>query len=146
MGRIAPDLLAACPAPLALFPRRAVDADDEPGDVLALVAHALAAAAALEVDARDDEQRRQQRSLGAEQPRHILGRRLDPHARLQPAADQLLRAGRLQRLGHLAAYLEQAVPLRLERVVEPPQRHLGKALAVDRLRARAGAVGPRPLA
>src|SRR5438552_8494124 len=141
MGRIAPDLLAACPAPLALLPRRAVDADDEPGDVLALVAHALTAAA-LEVDARDDEQRRQQRALGAEQPWHILGRRLDPHARLQPSADQLLRAGGLQRLGHLAAYLEQAVPLRLERVVEPLQRHLGKAVEVHRLRARAGAVAP----
>src|SRR5438477_11458051 len=126
MGRVAPDLLAACPAPLALLPRRAVDADDEPGDVLALVAHALTAA--LEVDARDDEQRRQQRALGAEQPRHILGRRLDPHARLQPAADQLLRAGGLQRLVHLAAYLQQAVPLRLELLVEPLQRHLGKAL------------------
>src|SRR5258708_7759245 len=123
MGRIAPDLLAACPAPLALFPRRAVDADDEPGDVLALVAHALAAAA-LEVDARADEQRRQRRALGGGQPRHILGRRLDPPARPQPAADQLLRAGRPQRLGYLAAPLEQAVPLGLERVVEPLQRHL----------------------
>src|SRR5262249_59400556 len=107
MGRVATDLLAAHPAPLALLARRAVDADDETGDVLTLVVHARTPRPRLEVDARDDEQRRQQGALGAEEARQVLRRRLDAHTCLERAADQLLSARGLERLGHLATNLEQ---------------------------------------
>src|SRR5207244_2033718 len=82
---------------------------------------------------RHDEERRQERSLRAEQLRQVLGRRGDAHPGLEPAADQALRAGRLEGLGHLAADLEQAAPLARQRVVEPLARRLREALEVDAL-------------
>src|SRR2546430_11809151 len=58
------------------------------------------------------------------------------------SADQALRAGRLEGLGHLAADLEQAAPLARQRVVEPLARRLREALEVDALRLDAGHVPP----
>src|SRR5689334_17695195 len=111
------DVLAPRPAALALLARRAVDADHQPGDVLALVGHARPCARPIELDARHDEHRRQELALGGEQRREILGRIDDPHRGLEPAADELRGARGLERLGHLAAYLEQPVPVAFERVV-----------------------------
>src|SRR5262245_44238730 len=60
MRRALPHALAAHPAPLTLLAARPVDADDEPGDVLAFVGDAGSGAPALERDPRHDEERRQE--------------------------------------------------------------------------------------
>src|SRR5256885_7277958 len=81
------DALAPHPTALALLAARAVHADHQARDVLALVGDARAGRGALEVDARHQEQRREQVALGLEQCRQILGRARDPHRGLQRAAD-----------------------------------------------------------
>src|SRR5437016_5076505 len=86
------DVLAPRPAPLALLTARAIDADDQPRDVLALVDDARARARALERHARHDEDRRQELALGGEKRRKILRRVADAHRGLQPAADQARQA------------------------------------------------------
>src|SRR5262249_2814657 len=91
-------VLAPRPATLALLAARTVHADHEPRDVLTLVGDARARGRALELHARHDEDRRQERALGAEERRQVLGRVDDPHRRLEPAADQLLGPRGLQRL------------------------------------------------
>src|SRR5262250_2644151 len=139
------DVLAARPAALTLLTACAVHADNQPRDVLALVRDARARARALELDARHDEDRRQELALGREQRRQVLGRVDDPHRRLEPAADQLLGPGGLERLGDLAPHFEQPVPVALERVVEPFARRVREALEVHALAVRAGRVTPRLL-
>src|SRR5215470_9022540 len=113
------DVHAARPAALPLLARRAVDTDHQAGDVLALVGDTRPRGRAIELDARHDERRRQELALGGEQCREILGRIDDPHRGLEPAADELRGPRGLERLGDLAADLQQAIPVALERVVEP---------------------------
>src|SRR5215467_9326318 len=137
--------LAARPAALALLAARTVHADDEAGDVLALIGHACPRAGAAELHARHDEDRRQECLLGGEERRQVFGRVDDPHRRLEPAADQLLGPGGLQRLGDLPPHLEQPVPVALERVVEPLARRVREAFEVHALASHAGHVAPRLL-
>src|SRR5262249_48649432 len=92
------DVLAARPAALALPTARAVDADDETRDVLALVRDARARVRAIERHARHDEDRRQQGALGAQQRWQVFRGARDAHRGLEPAADQLLGPRGLQRL------------------------------------------------
>src|SRR5262245_46002048 len=138
-------VLAPRPAALALLAARAVHAHDQPRDVLAVVGDARARSRALELDARHDEDRRQERALGPEQRRQVLGRGDDPHRRLEPATDQLLGSCGLQRLGDLAPHLEEAVPVALERVVEPFPRRVRKALEMHALASDPWHVAPRLL-
>src|SRR5438132_3973655 len=137
------DVLAPRPAPLALLPARAIDADDQPGDVLALVGDARTRSRALERHARHDEDRRQELALGGEKRRKILGHVRDPHRGLQPAPDQLPGPRGLERLRDLAPYLEQPIPVPPQRVVEPLPRGLREALEVHALAVGAGKVAPR---
>src|SRR2546425_6128191 len=137
------DVLAPRPAPLALLPARAIDADDQPGDVLALVGDARAQARALERHARHDEDRRQELAVGGEQRGKILGRVRDAHRGLQPAPDQLPGPRGLERLRAPAPPLEQPIPAPLQRVVEPLPRRLREALEVHALAVGTGKVAPR---
>src|SRR5687767_15967063 len=103
MAGVAAHLLRTRPAALALVARRAVDADDEAGDVLALVEDGGPTAVGREIHPGDDEERGQQLALAREELGEILRRGHDAHAGLEAAADELLGARRLERLGHLAA-------------------------------------------
>src|SRR5499433_2275141 len=138
-----PHVLAAHPAPLTLLAARPVDADDEPGNVLALIGDAGGSPGALECDSRHDEERGQELALGAQELGQILRGVHDPYRRLEPASDQLAVARRLERLRDLAAHLEEPIPFALERLVEPLARRLRKSLEVHTLGAGAGQVPPR---
>ena len=53
MGGVATDVLGPHPASLALLTGRAVDTDDQAGDVLALVDHAGPPGTGVQIDTRD---------------------------------------------------------------------------------------------
>src|SRR5882762_986819 len=140
MDGVRAHVLAAHPAALALLAARPVDADDETGNVLALVRDAGGGAGAVEVDPRHDEERRQKLALGAQELGQVLRGVRDPHGRLESAPDQLRVARHLERLRDLAAHLEEPVPVTLERLVEPLARRLRKPLEVHALGVGAGQV------
>src|SRR2546428_2946435 len=145
MRSVLADALTPHPAALALLAARAVHADHEARDVLALVGDGRRGRGALEIDARHQEERREQIALGLEQCRQILRRARDPHGGFQRAPDELLGARRLERLGDFAAHLKETVPVALERVVEPLPRRGREPPAGHALPPGAGRGPPRVL-
>src|SRR5437660_864358 len=128
------DVLAPRPAPLALLPARAIDADDQPGDVLALVGDARTRSRALERHARHAEDVVADGLRRA--PPRVVGQR-----GVEPVLDDVEIEGRQVHRAEVVHAVEDGVELVL--VVGPPDaadqaRQAIEDPAIDLVQARVG--------